>query len=122
MNREKGRAVFLSALVAVAGLGLPALVDEPGGDEVFASCIHRGGDHEACHCVSREAHSRFSADELEIVIVAADPELSSDGRAEALRRWGANPTDLSSVTRRLVAAEPVIQQACGVGILRMRGE
>lgn len=114
--------MFLSVLVAVAGLGLLALADASGGDEVFASCIHRGGDHEACHCVSREAHSRFSADELEIVIVAADPELSSDERAEALRRWGANPTDLSSVTRRLVAAEPVIQQACGVGILRMRGE
>lgn len=114
--------MFVSVLVAVAGYGLLALADAPGGDSVFANCIDRGGDHEACHCVSREAHSRFTADELEIVLDASDPDLSGDQRAEALRRRGANPTELSSVTRRLVAAEPVIQQACGAGLLRTRGE
>ncbi|WP_300529688.1 hypothetical protein [Maricaulis sp.] len=113
---------MISAVVAMAYAALPAHVDDPGGDEIFATCLARGGEHDSCHCVSREAHSRFTAEELAVVVIAADPQLSSEQRAERLRARGANPTSLSSVTRRLVAAEPVIQQACGAGILRMRGE
>ena len=113
---------MISVVMAAALWAHSALADDPGGNSLFETCVDRGGDHEACHCVALEAHSRFTADELEVVVIAADPELSSDERAERLRQHGANPADLSSITRRLVAAEPVIHQACGAGILRMQGE
>lgn len=115
------RSIFGAALLAIcAGPAGAGHLQSPGSDAIYQSCTERGGEAEACTCVSREVRSRFDEREREILILSfGQPEQSSEERARALQDSGLGTAELSALTRRMVNAEMVIRQACGAGLMRV---
>lgn len=107
-----------SLLIAAALTTHAAAADHVDGDDLYESCRARGATDAQCHCLTIEAGSRFTADEIAQIARSSNPRQSADERAADLRESGVTPQQLAELTRRLIAAEPVIQNTCGIGLMR----
>lgn len=114
-------ALLGCVLFILAGCSASAQTDEASGssDPIERNCMARGGAEAACACVAREARTRFSPTEIDVIAIASDPGASDrEERARRLEALGLSTTEMSTLTRRMIAAETVIQQSCGAGLLR----
>ncbi|WP_291845608.1 hypothetical protein [Maricaulis sp.] len=121
MKCMKAIATPMAAMAALSLWSASAHAREQGDTSlVHRACIAAGQNASVCACILREAHSRFSHDQLDLV-GAAMPWLEriTEDRAVAEtlspdRRLSAE--QLQQLRQRAEAADVVIRQACGVGL------
>jgi hypothetical protein len=110
-----GAGQALAAPLAIALAMQPGASDRETGDPVYTACRDAGGDATACGCVSREARSRFNADQLTI-IAAAIPDVRKVGQPQELvDTLGLSLDQILNLRQRAINADRVINAACGIG-------
>ena len=112
-----GKGLVLAMAVAAA---LPAQDNSGSGDTdrdpVFAACVKAGGEAAGCACVSREARSRFTPLQMQ-VIAHAMPDLRNVGQPQAeIDALGFNFDQILNLRQRALNADDVIRNACGIGL------
>ncbi|WP_323760599.1 hypothetical protein [Maricaulis sp.] len=106
----------------VVGLAAPSALalDVDGGTEIHEACRQAGFSEAVCTCIVREAHSRFTHDQMHVLAVVI-PDLSritDDPDIVGLSGETAplSETQLAHLHQRAVGADIVIQRACGIGL------
>ncbi|WP_143742901.1 hypothetical protein [Maricaulis sp. W15] len=121
MKRMKAEAALLAALVSlVLWPAADAVADHTSETAIQNACLASGQAEAVCACIVREANSRFSHGQLELV-GAAMPRLeriTDDPQVGGLLSSEPPLTSeqLQALRQRAEVADVVIRQACGVGL------
>lgn len=117
---QRNRYIPLAMLSLSLWTGSARALDHADEDPVQQACEGAGVDTATCACISREANSRFSHEQLS-VLGTAMPDLGRISQDPALA--GPEPLherftaeELAHLEQRARAADIVIRQACGVGL------
>jgi hypothetical protein len=111
-----GTGLILAVAVAMT-LSLQAGRDIEGdANPVYEACLRIGGDAAECGCVSREARSRFTPVQIEIIAYAM-PRLENVGTPQAVvDELGLSFDQILNLRQRARNADSVIRAACGTGL------
>lgn len=113
------RTSFIALCTLLAAPASTLAQTAPETENLESACVDRGGDATECACVAAQAANRFTPVEQDFIAIAMRPEDGDgDARRAQLIASGMTSQDISSLTQRMMQAEPEIMQACGRGLMR----
>ncbi|WP_091770022.1 hypothetical protein [Maricaulis salignorans] len=92
---------------------------ESAAERIAGICLSRDHDDDACHCLAREAGSRFDSHQLQRIAEGLEAGDSAPEVTQRLRQAGMSEVELASFTRRLETAQVVIHQTCGTSFFEV---
>jgi hypothetical protein len=107
-------SVFGSVVVLLSCADAFGQLEENDTSEppVARDCLQRSDSLSSCICLTREAQTRFTDEELHLVIGRSESRFSIQ-----LDQSNLDLIEQGALLRRVKNADQVIRQACGIGLL-----